>query len=46
MAYETPVIKDHGTLAQLTLFTGLFGTEDGASKAIPFHHNPSSPGTP
>lgn len=46
MAYETPVIKDHGTLSELTLATGLFGTEDGASKAIPIHHNPSAPAQP
>lgn len=45
MAYETPVVVDYGDLLELTAFTGLFGTEDGASKAIPFHHNPSPPQT-
>jgi hypothetical protein len=46
MAYHTPEITDHGTLAELTLATGLFGTEDGATKAIPLHHNPSAPAAP
>ena len=41
--YETPVVIDYGTLVEITAATGLFGSEDGATTLIPFHHNPSAP---
>ena len=44
--YTTPELRDYGSLAELTRFQGFFGTEDGASKAIPLHHNPSAPCQP
>jgi hypothetical protein len=43
MAYETPAVVDYGDLLELTGITGVFGTEDGGSKALPLHHNPSQP---
>ncbi len=46
MRYVKPDVKDYGTLADLTRFQGLFGAEDGASKAIPLHHVPSPPAGP
>jgi hypothetical protein len=42
MKYTKPAVRDYGTLVEITQFMGLFGTEDGASKAIPNHHEPSS----
>jgi hypothetical protein len=43
MSYEVPKVVDYGSLIELTGIIGLFGDEDGGSKAIPFHHNPSTP---
>jgi hypothetical protein len=42
MSYVTPSVRDYGSLRDMTMALGLFGTEDGASKLIPFHHNPTS----
>jgi hypothetical protein len=44
--YEAPEVEDYGPLEDVTRATGLFGAEDGATKAIPFHHNPSTPEGP
>ena len=41
--YEAPTVEDLGDLPTLTQAMGLFGTEDGASKLVPIHHNPSAP---
>jgi hypothetical protein len=41
MTYARPEVADHGTLLDLTEALGINGTEDGASKVIPFHHNPT-----
>lgn len=48
MPYETPEVEDLGTLAEMTLALGFIDQEDGASKAIPLHHDvpPSSIITP
>lgn len=37
--YTTPSVRDFGTVADLTQALGIGGTEDGASKAQPNHHN-------
>jgi hypothetical protein len=44
--YEPPEVNDHGDLVEMTSAIGLTGTEDGASKTLPFHHNLSLPGLP
>jgi hypothetical protein len=44
--YEPPEVNDHGDLVELTTAIGLTGTEDGASKSLPFHHNLSLPSLP
>ncbi len=46
--YVAPELTDYGSLGALTLASGLFGTEDGASKLVPFHHvpTPSAPTGP
>ncbi len=41
--YETPVVEDLGTLTEMTLAVGLFGSEDGAAKIIPTHHGTDQP---
>ena len=46
MQYEEPTVVDYGDLLDLTAATGLFGTEDGASKVIPFHHGATAPASP
>ena len=37
--YETPEIRDYGTLAELTAATLQFGPEDGASKLDTANHH-------
>jgi hypothetical protein len=46
MAYTTPAIADYGTMRDLTLATGFFGSEDGATKMIPNHHDANPPSVP
>ncbi len=50
MSYIKPVVKDYGTLVEITRFQGFFGTEDSMNKAVPLHHvpapDPSSPSGP
>ena len=41
--YEAPSVEDLGDLRTLTQALGAFGQEDGASKLMPLHHNPSAP---
>jgi hypothetical protein len=45
-SYTAPVITDYGDLLQITAATGFFGTEDGGTKMLPNHHNPSGPAGP
>lgn len=44
--YERPRVQDYGTVLQMTAAQGLFGSEDGGSKMLPNHHNPSAPAPP
>ena len=46
MQYEEPAVVDYGDLLELTEAVGLFGTEDGGTKMLPFHHNTTPPATP
>ena len=39
MRYDAPVVKDLGTLTELTQAVGLVGPEDGASKMLQMHHS-------
>jgi hypothetical protein len=41
MGYETPEIRDYGTVIQMTQALGINGTEDGGSKMLPLHHFPT-----
>jgi hypothetical protein len=44
--YEPPKVEDHGDLVEATAAIATTGTEDGASKALPLHHNVSVPSLP
>ena len=44
--YIPPELRDYGSVAELTEFQGFFGPEDGATKAVPVHHEPNPPSTP
>lgn len=46
MTYEPPVVVDYGDLLEITAATGLFGTEDGGTKVLPFHHGATPPQIP
>lgn len=46
MEYEEPRVVDYGDLLEITAATGLFGTEDGGTKVLPFHHNTTPPASP
>lgn len=43
MTYDAPVVQDLGSLAEMTQASGFFGTEDGATKLLPTHHEPELP---
>jgi hypothetical protein len=42
MTYVRPEVADHGCLIDITAALGINGSEDGASKMLPLHHNPTS----
>jgi hypothetical protein len=44
--YEPPEVDDHGDLLELTAAIATTGTEDGAAKQSPLHHNLSLPSLP
>lgn len=46
MEYQTPEVVDYGDLLELTAAAGLFGSEDGGTKILPFHHNTTPPLVP
>ena len=39
MAYEKPMVVDHGDLTELTAATTIFGVEDGGSKLDTENHH-------
>ena len=44
--YAAPSVEDLGDLVDLTAAVATTGTEDGAAKNSPLHHNLSLPGLP
>jgi hypothetical protein len=46
MRYQKPVLVDYGTLQQVTAATGFTGAEDGGSKLLIHHVQPSAPAGP
>lgn len=44
--FEVPVVKDYGTLLELTQASGFINEEDGGSKLLIHHVGPSAPASP
>ena len=42
-AYETPTVRDFGTMKDLTEATGFVNQEDGGNKLLIHHVAPSAP---
>ena len=42
-SYETPTVRDFGTIKDVTEATGFVGAEDGGSKLLIHHSGPISP---
>ena len=40
--YEAPIVRDYGSLVELTEATGFTGAEDGGSKLLIHHTTPST----